>query len=168
MPGNKEKNTMWTTEKVMLFATSWRFHGLADKTPSFRQTTESHAGTGCPLLGWFHCMKWRLRRRSLFALVSALMRKRILEISVILKTRMEKCSSLYCCLVEASATPTHSSHFIRISQFDAMHLTRVATIIHKLIKPDWLLLGDRGRGRGDMKGCTVNNLRIINRKINKT
>lgn len=47
-----------------------------------------------------------------------------------------------------------------------MHLTRVATIIHKLIKPDWLLLGDRGRG--DMKGCTVNNLRIINRKINKT
>lgn len=168
MPGNQENNIMWTTEKVMLFATSWRFHGLADKSPSFGQTAVSHTGTEYPLLGWFHCMKRRLRRRSLFALVSTLMRKQIVEISVILKTRMEKCSSLYCCLVEASASPTHSSHFIRISRFHAMHLIRVATIIHKLIKPDWLLLGERGRGRGDMKGCTVNNLRIINRKINKT
>jgi len=68
---------------------------------------------------------------------------------------------------------------MRMSWFHATHLIHVATIIHKLIKPDWLLLGERRRERkggggetdaerGNIKGCTVNNLRIINRKINKT
>lgn len=50
--------------------------------------------------------------------------------------------------MEASASPAHSSHFIRMSWFHAMHLIHVATIIHKLIKPDWLLLGERGREKG--------------------
>lgn len=73
----------------------------------------------------------------------------ILEISRILETRTKKiCFSLYCDQVEASASPTHSSHFIRMSWFHAIYLIHVATIIHKLIKADWLLLGESGRERG--------------------
>lgn len=83
----------------------------------------------------------------LFPHVPALMREHILEISVILETRTEEFCSLYCSAEEESASPTHSSHFIRMSCFHAMHLIHVATIIYKLIKPDELLLGKRGSER---------------------
>lgn len=48
--------------------------------------------------------------------------------------------------------PTHSSYFIKPGWFHAMHLIHAATIIHKLIKPDWLLLGERG-GEGGRDRC---------------
>lgn len=76
------------------------------------------------------------------------MGKQILEISLILET-WTKNVPLHCCQVEASASPTHSSHFIRMSWFHAIYLIHVGTIIHKLIKADWLLRGKKGERGGE-------------------
>lgn len=100
----------------------------------------------------------------LFPLVSV-MGKQILEISLIVEKRT-KSVPLFIAVMSQS---------VRMSCFHTLHLIHEAKIIYKLIKPDWLLLGERGRvrgrndtERGNMRGCTVNNLQIINRKINKT
>lgn len=74
-------------------------------------------------IGYFHCICW------LFPLVSVLMGEQISEISLILETRTKNVP-LFTCVM---------SHFTRMGWFHAMHLLHVSTIIHKLIKPDWLL-----------------------------
>lgn len=80
----------------------------------------------------------QLRSHWLFPLGSALMGKQIWEISLILETRT-KSVPLFIAVM---------SHFIRMRWFHAKHLIHVAKMIHKLIKPDWLLLGGRENERG--------------------
>lgn len=66
------------------------------------------------------------------------MGKQILEISLIVEKRTKNVP-LFIAVMSQS---------VRMSCFHTLHLIHEAKIIYKLIKPDWLLLGERGRVRG--------------------